>query len=156
MVELASAEARARALMTTHLDASWTFGFDRARARAGACNWTTRRITVSRALTPDMTDDELDQVLLHEIAHALAGHEAGHGPRWRAIARGLGYTGGRTHTLQAVRTLAPWQGRCPAGHEHVRFRAPTRPLSCARCSPRFQRAHLIRWERADESRREAS
>ena len=30
------------------------------------------------------------EVILHEIAHALAGPEAGHGPEWKAIAIRLG------------------------------------------------------------------
>lgn len=35
----------------------------------------------------------VENVILHEIAHALAGQEAGHGPRWRAVALWIGCDG---------------------------------------------------------------
>lgn len=144
---LHDARARAEALMTQHLGSEWTFVFDRARTRAGLCNWTAHRISVSRVLAEHMSDAEFDQVVLHEIAHALAGHAAAHGPRWRQTARRIGYLGGRTHELPAARDLAIWVGTCPAGHEHGRYRRPTRAVSCSHCAPRFSRAHLISWRR---------
>lgn len=142
----------AEALIRVHLDpifgeGSWSFGFDRAKRRAGLCNYTDRRITVSWYLSARFEDDEIHQVLLHEVAHALAGADAGHGASWRSIARELGYVGGRTHDGQIAAELAPWLGHCPAGHEHVRFRRPTRPTSCARCDRAFSREHLITWRR---------
>lgn len=33
---------------------------------------------------------KLRDTVLHEIAHAIAGHKAGHGPAWKAIARKVG------------------------------------------------------------------
>ena len=89
------------------------------------------------------------QVLLHEVAHALAGHRAAHGPRWRATAARIGYTGSRLHEHPIAEDRATWLGRCPAGHEHRRFRRPTRETSCGLCSRRFTRASLITWHRAD-------
>lgn len=143
------ATAMAEALLQEHLPASWGFAFDRAVRRAGACDYERRRITVSRHLVERAAVDEVRQVLLHEIAHAQAGHRAAHGPRWRAAAERLGYTGGRLHEEPIAEDRATWTGTCPAGHEHHRFRRPTRPSSCARCSPRFSRSALITWRRRD-------
>ena len=57
-----------------HLDPQlWTFGFDNAKRRAGLCNYTDHKITVSRYLSEKFEDDEIHQVLLHEVAHAIAG-----------------------------------------------------------------------------------
>lgn len=141
----------AEALIRLHLDESWSFGFDHATRRAGLCNYTDKRITVSRHLAERFDDDEIHQTLLHEVAHALAGPGTGHGPEWRAIARDLGYVGGRTHSGPIADERARWSGRCPAGHEHVRFRRPASPVSCGTCSRRFDRRHLIAWvdRRAD-------
>ena len=140
----------AEALIRTHLDPNvWTFGFDRAKRRAGLCNFTDHRITLSRPLAELGEDDDVHQVILHEIAHALAGPHAGHGPRWKAIARELGYVGGRTHDDVASQHLAPWLGDCPAGHAHARYRKPTRPQSCGKCAKRFSPEHLIRWRRRE-------
>lgn len=140
------ARAAADRLLRAHLGgAAWSFDFDRATRRAGLCDFRARRITLSRHFAARATEHEVRQVLLHEIAHALAGPHAGHGARWRALARELGYTGGRTHQQDFAADLAPWIGRCPAGHEHRRFRRPARRLSCGRCARGYSEAHAITW-----------
>lgn len=142
----------ADALIALHLDpALWSFDFDNAKTRAGLCDYSRKRITVSRYLSSRYEDDEIHQILLHEIAHALAGNRAGHGPKWRAIAAGLGYEGARVHSGAIADDLAPWVGTCPAGHRHYRYRRPARPLSCGQCSRRFAAAHLIDWRKREIS-----
>lgn len=151
VVDEAAVRALAAELFAAHLPGGgWDFGFDRAVRRAGVCDGTRRRITVSRHLCATAGIEEVRQVLLHEIAHAVAGHAAAHGPAWRGTARRIGYTGGRTHDRTIA--AAPWIGSCPAGHELQRFRRPGKPVSCATCAPRFSRAHLIRWRRRSEDR----
>jgi len=135
----------AEALIALHLDASWTFAFDTAKTRAGLCDHARRRISVSRYLAARFDDDAIHQVLLHEVAHAVAGPRAGHGRRWLLTARELGYTGGRTHDGPVAIEHARWIGTCPGGHEHVRFRRPSRPVSCGRCSRRYDPANAIVW-----------
>jgi predicted SprT family Zn-dependent metalloprotease len=148
VAELVKVRRWAEALIAMHLDTdAWTFGFDNAKTRGGQCNHSTKRITVSRYLAARFDDDEIHQVLLHEVAHALAGPAAGHGQRWRAIARDLGYVGERTLDKPVAQDLAPWVGRCPRGHVHYRYRRPTRTMSCAKCSRRFSHEFLIQWER---------
>ena len=150
MSELSRVRVWAEALIHHHLDPvhgpGWSFAFDHAKRRAGQCDYTARRITVSRYLAEKFDDDEIHQVLLHEVAHALAGPKAAHGPKWQRIAEELGYVGGRTHDGDIAHERAPWIGHCPAGHEHFRFRKPTRESSCAKCARGFSRAHLIVWE----------
>jgi predicted SprT family Zn-dependent metalloprotease len=143
---------RALELFDRHLpDGSWGFAFDNAKTRAGQCDFARRRITVSRHLAARSTSDDVDQVLLHEIAHALSGSRAGHGPAWRRTARSLGYTGSRLHDGPIASELAPWVGHCPAGHEHFRYRTPTRPLACARCSRRYDERNVIAWQRRSDA-----
>ena len=135
----------ADALIRLHLAPGWTFGFDNARTRAGQCDFARSRITVSRLLAGRYEDDEIHQVLLHEVAHALAGPKAGHGPRWKAIAAELGYEGSRLHGGAIADELATWVGECPNGHVHYRYRRPTRDVSCALCSKRFDPGLRILW-----------
>lgn len=130
-----------------HLDESWAFGFDNAKRRAGQCDFRAKRITVSRYLAARFDDDEIHQVLLHEVAHALAGPAAGHGAAWKAIAREIGYVGGVTHHGEIAHERAPWVGLCSAGHEHFRFRKPTRVHSCGKCAKSFSPSHVITWRR---------
>jgi predicted SprT family Zn-dependent metalloprotease len=150
MADLTRVEKWADALIRLHLNPElWSFRFDHARTRAGLCDFRSHTISVSRHLAARYDDDEIHQVLLHEVAHALAGVGAGHGPKWRSIARDLGYDGKRTHDGSVAKELAPWLGVCPAGHEHFRFRAPTRPLSCGACTRKFSRSNLIEWTKRD-------
>lgn len=80
----------------------WSFEFDGARSRLGSCRYRAKRITLSRNVAANATQDEARQILLHEVAHALVprvderGRAVGHGPAWRAVAASLGYTGSRT------------------------------------------------------------
>jgi predicted SprT family Zn-dependent metalloprotease len=147
MAELERVRTWAEALITLHLDTSWTFEFDHAMTRAGLCDHSHRRISVSRHLAARFEDDDIHQVLLHEVAHAIAGPRAGHGERWKRTARSLGYVGGRTHDGPIAVERAGWVGVCPGGHEHVRFRRPTRPMSCGRCGRGYDVANAIVWSR---------
>jgi hypothetical protein len=149
MSDLQRVRAWADALIALHLDASWSFAFDNAKRRAGLCSYTAKRISVSRYLAARYDDDTNHQTLLHEVAHALAGPDAGHGPAWRRVARDLGYVGGTTHDGETATELAPWVGRCPAGHVAYRHRRPTRPTSCVKCAPRFDPRHLFVWSRRE-------
>jgi predicted SprT family Zn-dependent metalloprotease len=155
MAELARVRTWASALIALHLDPSWSFGFDNAKTRAGLCNYTDKHISVSKYLAARYEDDEIHQVLLHEVAHAIAGTRAGHGPKWRAVAADLGYEGKRLHDGEIANEFAPWVGTCPAGHLHYRYRKPARPLACGQCSRRFDAAHLITWRQRAVSRRSA-
>jgi predicted SprT family Zn-dependent metalloprotease len=145
MAELNRVRTWANALIELHLDRAWSFTFDNAKTRAGLCNYTDKRISVSKYLASRYEDDEIHQVLLHEVAHAIAGTRAGHGPRWKAVAADLGYEGKRLHDGAIADELAPWVGTCPSGHVHYRYRRPTRPLACGKCSRRFDPAYSISW-----------
>ncbi|MEJ6488430.1 SprT-like domain-containing protein [Leucobacter sp. USCH14] len=154
MADLARVRIWADALIAMHLPVDparsaepWTFAFDNAKRRAGLCNYTDRRITVSRYLAEKFEDDEIHQVLLHEVAHALAGPDAAHGARWKAIAQQIGYVGGVTHRGEIAHERAPWVGTCSAGHEHFRFRRPTRVHSCGACARGFSARHVITWRK---------
>jgi predicted SprT family Zn-dependent metalloprotease len=152
MSELHRVRHWAEALIAAHLDSSWSFAFDNAKRRAGLCDYTHKRISVSRYLAARYDDDTNHQTLLHEVAHALAGPRAGHGPRWKAVARELGYVGGTTHHGETATELAPWIGVCPAGHVAYRHRKATRPTSCAKCAPQFDERHAFTWTRREITR----
>lgn len=149
MSDLQRVRTWADALIALHLDASWSFGFDNAKRRAGLCDYTRKRISVSRYLTARYDDETNHQTLLHEIAHALAGASAGHGSRWKAVARDLGYVGGTTHRGETAVELAPWVGVCPSGHLAHRYRRPARQMSCARCAATFDPRFAFTWTRRE-------
>jgi hypothetical protein len=151
MSDLQRVRLWAEALITAHLDDTWSFGFDNAKRRAGLCDYTRKRISVSRYLAARYDDDDNHQTLLHEVAHAIAGPSAGHGAQWKRIARELGYVGGTTHHGETATELAPWIGVCPSGHVAYRHRRATRPTSCAKCAPRFDERFAFTWTRREIS-----
>lgn len=138
-------------LITRHLGPEWSFGFDNAKRRAGLCDYSRTHISLSRYLTARFDDHTNEQTLLHEVAHALAGSAAGHGPVWKRTARSLGYTGGVTHRGETATELAPWVGQCPNGHVAYRHRRATRAMSCAKCSRSFDSRYLFTWTHRDIS-----
>jgi predicted SprT family Zn-dependent metalloprotease len=145
VADLARVRVWADALIALHLDPTWTFAFDRATTRAGLCDHRSQRISVSRHFAERFDDDEIHQVLLHEVAHALAGPKAGHGPRWKSVANDLGYVGKRLVDTPISSELAPWIGECPKGHQVYRYRRPSKTTSCARCSRSYDPAFALRW-----------
>ena len=149
MSDLQALRRVAEDMIAAHLDASWTFAYDSAKRRAGACDYTRKRITVSRYLSARYDDETNRQTLLHEIAHALAGARAAHGTAWKRTARAIGYTGGVTHHGGTATELAPWVGTCPAGHVAYRHRRATRATSCAKCSRTFDERFLFTWTRRE-------
>lgn len=135
----------AAVLFQKHGIVNYSFGFDRAIRRAGLCDYTKRRITISKHLLANGDMEQIEQVLLHEIAHALVGKDAGHGSTWRKKASEIGYRHQRIDGASLAAKTAKWQGTCPGNHQHFRSRKPTRALSCKLCSPSFSRRHLISW-----------
>ncbi len=135
----------AQELFQRHGLVNYSFGFDRAIRRAGLCNYSQKRITISRHLVEAGDMKVVEQVLLHEIAHALCGQAAGHGKIWKAKATELGYLHQRIDGTPLAKQVAKYRGVCPGGHEHFRSRRPARMLSCKLCAPRFSRRYLISW-----------
>lgn len=92
----------------------WKFGFDNAERRLGVCIHSRSTITISAKMTAAATQSEVEQTLLHEIAHALT-PGTGHGPRWQAKARSIGYNGERTapnpHVTQHELAFLPQEYR---------------------------------------------
>ena len=84
--------AMARELMDEHGLDAWTFAFLEAERRLGDCHFQERVIRIGRAHALDASEAEIRDTILHEIAHALAGPEARHGPVWKATAKRIGAT----------------------------------------------------------------
>ena len=150
VADLIEVRVMAERLIEFHLGRnsdSWVFRFDNAKKRGGLCNHSTRTISMSKYLCAVWTPEECEQVMLHEIAHALAPKHDRHSREWRAIATSIGFTGKVTHSNAVALDRAPWRGLCPAGHEYHRFRRPYhRKESCPKCHRGYSEAHRIVWE----------
>ncbi len=134
---LAEVEALARRLLARHqargaLDAGWTFGFDLSPVRGGVCRHRERRIDLSVSFCLRATRAEIEDTLLHEIAHAIVGYEHRHDDIWKAKAREIGCTAERCH--QVTHTVARWVGECGCGRRWFRQRLSRTLRRGARCT----------------------
>jgi len=94
-MKLNDAELMARTLMSEHLH-DWTLRFGNAKSFFGWCSNNRRQlITLSRPMVELNTEAEVRDVILHEIAHALAPRGEHHGEEWKRIARSIGCNGER-------------------------------------------------------------
>ena len=107
LMNIDAAKDLAHSLMNQHdlTREGWTVTLDRAQNRLGLCNHTTKTISMGRVYVLAADEDSVTQTMLHEIAHALVHRSSGsfygrregsHGATWKAKAREIGYTGGRT------------------------------------------------------------
>jgi predicted SprT family Zn-dependent metalloprotease len=83
---------------------SWTLTWTSKAVRiAGVCKYNSKTICLSSVFVahPDNSFDDLKDTLLHEVAHALAGKQAKHGPQWRAVARSIGCSATRCHMMKS-------------------------------------------------------
>lgn len=104
-MEIQSALIMGRKLMNQHGLQSWTITTSRARKFYGVTRYNKRTIAVSSYLFAEMTEEECEQVVLHEIAHALTpGHH--HDKVWLNTARQIGYTGKRCGSHQKMKESA--------------------------------------------------
>lgn len=97
-MNLQDAEALAVSRMDEHslIEEGWTFRFDNAVKRIAVCRIGPDIISMSRHFAGHATEDQVDQAILHEIAHAILPAEIGHGRPWQIMAKAIGYKGHRT------------------------------------------------------------
>ena len=120
--------------MAKHGLRGWTFSFSKAKRMLGVCKYRAKRIEIAEYYAANSTRETVLDTLMHEIAHALAGSGAGHGPAWKAIAVRLGATPRACESSSAVATQpGDWQATCPACLRTVhRYKRPA-TLNGYRC-----------------------
>lgn len=104
----------------------WHLTFDRAVTRLGQCRVSRREISLSMPFLALNDEQEVRGVILHEIAHALAGAGHGHDATWRNVCRRIGADPARINETAVVKD-APWSFICAcgrtAGKRHRRSRS---------------------------------
>lgn len=110
----------------------WTFEWDNAKTSFGCCNYRKKRITLSKILTPHRTYEQINNTILHEIAHALVGAGHGHDKVWRQKAIEIGCDGKRCGEVIKIKGKYKLVCEC-CGKETPMFRKPNRSYSCGSC-----------------------
>lgn len=93
-------------------------------------------LRLSSNFLPHLDDDEIKDVILHEVAHCIAGAKAGHGPRWKRVAASLGAKPERTldvdnEILDKVSKYKTWCRDC--GEEYYFNRRSEYPIEGRVC-----------------------
>jgi len=87
----------AQNLLHHHGLRQWSFQFDYGTRRAGSCQYDKCVVTMSYDYAKQASEEELQDTLLHEIAHALVGKAHNHDDVWRAKVVEIGGSGNRCH-----------------------------------------------------------
>ena len=112
----------------------WRFTFDNAVNRFGMCRWDGT-ISLSRVLVKLNADAEVRDTILHEIAHALAGHANGHNHVWKRIAQRIGARPERCYSRSRVTTPDPkFVGHCQTQGCRGFYTNRRRDTWCLRCA----------------------
>ncbi len=136
---LAEVEDLAQRLLGRYLKSAgnkrgWTFGFDLAPSRAGVCRYAESRIDLSVSYCLAATKAEIEDTILHEIAHAIVGPQHNHDAVWKSKAQEIGCAGERCHRVQ--HSVPRWVGECGCGQRWYRQTLQKRMVGtrmCAEC-----------------------
>lgn len=142
-MKLDDAKALAEAYMEHHklTVAGWRFEFNDSKTFFGRCNFTRKLILLSAPLT--LLNDELqvEDTILHEIAHALAGSKAGHGKLWKAVAVSVGANPERCYdTAEVTQPEGRYKAVCPGcqqAHFMYRRRTSKKRVACTNCCKKY-------------------
>lgn len=128
-MQLDLARELALRLMAQHKLSDWAFSFNRRKKALGVCNYPKKTIYLSEYFVGRNGEDKVRLTILHEIAHALAGDKARHGPIWRRIVVSIG--GVAEVSSDADMPLGKWQATCAnCGKTHGMSRRPKVRYRC--------------------------
>jgi hypothetical protein len=107
-------------LVRKHKLVGWSVRVSSAIKHCAACRYKSKTITLSKYMMLDYTDFEFRDTVLHEIAHAIVGYEARHGPVWKAKCREIGCTGEVTgRAFRVPQPAKPPQPAAKRNPEHA-------------------------------------
>lgn len=115
-MEIQKALASAYAILRQYGLNDWTVRASREKNVAGRCYHSRKQITLSKPWTEALTEEEVMETIIHEVAHARAGFKAGHGSEWNRIYMSMGGNGDVRVTNPSARVASKYVGKCPGGH----------------------------------------
>jgi predicted SprT family Zn-dependent metalloprotease len=139
-MELAKLESEWKTLQAKWNLKEWTLGYHNKRRSFGTCYFLSKRIMISRWHAVNDPEKHVLDTLRHEIAHALAGKDAGHGPEWKRWAVLVGATPERcmnhSDATECIRPPGKYVATCPTcGHVYNFYRKPKQLTgwNCKKC-----------------------
>ena len=100
----------------------WDYGLNNAKTRCGQCNFyldknKRNKILISKFFINDKNVHRKDikETILHEITHAIVGHEQNHNKVWLKKALEIGCSGERCSTIAYDYSKFKWVMKCNEG-----------------------------------------
>lgn len=113
------------------IEDGWTFKISHRMTKAlGKCHWPTKTITLAWWVVQRLEWPDVRDVILHEIAHALAGQAEGHSNQWKKYAVMVG--------ARPERLATPTYWKAPS-QERPRLWA----LTCTTCNKTHPRKNRV-------------
>lgn len=129
-----------RSYMTEHGLDDWIFRFDNAKRRAGCCQYSKKTITLSYEFVLRNNEIEIRDTILHEIAHALAGPRAKHGPLWKEMCKRIGARPVRCYSNNVNMPQGKYKAVCGGCNKvffrHRNIRRKVSKVYCSACGPK--------------------
>ena len=166
-MKIIEAKNLAISLMDKHITTNrslWKFDWQNGLRRLGRCHWNGSKLYgISGGGTIYLTIDyvvhasieEVTKTMLHEIAHTIAGPQAGHNYHWRSICRSIGGDGQRLANVEAnegtkvlLEMAKVWEGTCGRPDcdftiHRTRLTARSKGGYCPRCFNKAQRENNL-------------
>lgn len=120
---------RAKTLLDWHGLTDWSVAYDTKKRVLGSCEYATKTIWLSVYTVDSLPNEEIEDTILHEIAHALT-PGAKHGLEWALAAEAIGarpeacYEGGPIAKPKYKLVCS----QC--AREYFRYRMPSSRLYC--------------------------
>ena len=128
-MEIRDASSSATKLLRQHGLREWSFRYDRALLRVGACFYRERYISLSRVFVEMNDEDVVRDTIRHEVAHALAWEHdraIGHGAAWQKWCRVTGAKPRRCYEAEDV-ILPAARYQCTVLVKEVEWSRGSRP-----------------------------
>jgi predicted SprT family Zn-dependent metalloprotease len=139
------AEKLAMKLMQQYGLANWDFQWGFGQSLFGSCHYATQTISLSKTLTELNDENEVKDVILHEIAHAKVDPKMGHNRIWKNMCLEVGARPHRCYSaITVIRPKKKYTAYCPKCGASYEKRRKTR-VSCGECSPTFNKKYLLKY-----------
>lgn len=146
-----AARRLARNLMIRHGLPFWRLDFVNSMRYAGLCTHSKKLISLSVEFVQAYTPEQLSQIVLHEIGHALRGpvqDAEPHDDKWLKISRRLGYTGEATIGPEFPTPKIVWDVVCTSTGQILQVQDRPSPTSCKlcntpSCTPLIERRQIV-------------
>ena len=127
------AKQLANELLKQHNLYEYTIEYTQSKSILGACNDTKKTIKLSVPYILLNTKETVKNIILHEIAHAIAGNENNHNWKWQKVAKQIGSTGSRLASQETISPTRQYEYTCPICQQKIyRYRKFTK-LACGKC-----------------------